>query len=169
MRLQWSRAGLDGTLPGTRLRMSRAGFTGTAVATVSLVVDVTDPSQTEPMTDVQIVATPTGGSATPDSYNWRRVSGAQVNLQTSGNICDLRAPGSLNGTTLVVGCSAVVSGVSGPEATITLVCLPHIGLWSVDRATGVATPIGRPVLVGEYTPEAFLLDQGRLDVDFFGS
>lgn len=162
VRARLSRAGLTGPLPGVVVRLSRVGLAGTAVTTLALTPVGFDPTAAEPMIERTINATVVAGTA-PDSYLWRRVSGAQVALAAAGASCDVVVPGAFNGTTVTIGCSAVVSGVTGPEALLTITALPHIGFWTVQA--GQAVPIGRPTFPSPYTPVPFVLDGGRLDID----
>lgn len=141
VRARLSRVGLTGPLPGVVVRLSRVGLTGTAVTTLALAAVGFDPTRAEPMTQVTLSASVVAG-ATPDSHVWRRVSGAQVTLSAAGGSCDLVVPASWDGTTVTIGCSAVVGGVTGPEALLTITCLPHVAFWTVQG--GAAVPIGRP-------------------------
>lgn len=162
VRLRLTRAGLTGPLPGVRLRVSRIGAGGTSVATLRIDPSGFDPAAAEPMIERTLTATLISGP-TPDSYTWRRVSGAQVTLHSTGASCDLVIPGAWDGTPVTVGCSAVVGGVTGPEALLTITCLPHIAFWTV--AAGQLVPIGRPEFPSPYTVVPFTLDGGRLDID----
>lgn len=163
VRARLSRVGLTGPLPGVQVRLSRVGLTGGAVTTLRVDPVGFDAAAAEPMLQRTLTAVVVGG-ATPDSYSWRRVSGAQVTLAAAGASCGLVIPGSFDGTTVTIGCSAVASGVTGPEALLTITALPHIGFWTVQG--GVAVPIGRPEFLTGLSPAVpFTLDGGRLDID----
>ncbi len=141
VRARLSRVGLTGPLPGVLVRVSRIALSGTAVTSLALAATDFDPTRAEPMTQGTLSAAVVAG-ATPDSYTWRRVSGAQVTLTGTGATRTLVIPASWDGTTVTIGCSAVVGGVTGPEALLTITCLPHIAFWTVQG--GAAVPIGRP-------------------------
>jgi hypothetical protein len=120
-RLRVHRIGADGdVITYPKLRVHRIGATGAAVVTVNPL----NGSTVEPGTVVATTAVLASGG-TP-SWAWRQVSGPLVSLDGTGATRSFRAPSSVQGSTVVLGVTATVDGVSSVERTLTVTVLPEL-------------------------------------------
>jgi hypothetical protein len=142
-RLRIGGASFDGSLPATgRLRIGGASFDGT----VAVILNPLTPATVEPLSTVSLTAVVAAGSATPDSYTWRVVSGAPVSLiGTGGATVTFAAPAHENGTYTVIGVKGINGGVQSPEQTVRIDALPQLH-WLLD-ATGSWIPRESPVFL----------------------
>jgi hypothetical protein len=121
-------ASLAGTAVATpKLRVYGAVLAGNATAFIEPIADQT----VEPQEPVTIVTSLTPGSSTPDSYQWRVVSGTPVPLVGAGSSVTFESPSVMPplGATTVIGVRAVVGGFVSPEVTSTINTNPQLS-WS---------------------------------------
>lgn len=114
-------------VPRPKLRVHGGALVGNATATLQPLADVT----IEPQELVTIATALTSGSATPDSYLWRVVSGTPVPLVGAGATMQFQSPSVMPplGATTVIGVRAVVGGFTSPEVTTTITTRPQLS-WS---------------------------------------
>jgi hypothetical protein len=109
--------------PRSRIfRVTGSGAAGVAVAPLADITNV------EPESTVTLTAALVGGG-TADSWTWRRVSGANIGIASTGATVTFPAPSDINGTSVVVGVRATVGGIQSPEATCNVTVLPQLGWW----------------------------------------
>jgi hypothetical protein len=116
------RAQMTGAVPpGVKGRIYKAGMTG--VAGVALAPFTNQAA--EPLTPVTLTAVLAAGSATPDSYTWRVVSGSPVAIVGTGASVVVTAPTCTPGAGTgpvpaftVIGVKATKAGVASPEVTV---------------------------------------------------
>lgn len=121
-------ATLTGTAtPRPKLRAFGVVLHGDATATLMPLADQT----VEPQEPVTITTTLAAGSNTPDSYQWRVVSGTTVPLVGGGAAMTFESPSVMPplGANTVIGVRAVIGGFLSPEVTCTISTLPQL-TWS---------------------------------------
>jgi hypothetical protein len=134
-------AEFSGSSPSAyKLRVYKASFTGTSPTTPKLRVRkiqlaaqltaILNPianRTVEPRLTCTTTASPAEGSATPDSYTWRQISGPAVTLTGSGATRSFLTPNTMppNSSTIVLGVLGVLSGTNGPEVTSTIEVPPQ--------------------------------------------
>lgn len=119
----------------TRLRIGGAEASGAVAVVLAAIADLA----VEPLTPLTLTAVPAVGAATPDTYTWRRVSGATVTLSTSGATVNLRAPAHLDGTFVVLGVRGTKDGIQSAEVQVRIDTTPQ-QLWEATAAGWVAVP-----------------------------
>jgi hypothetical protein len=114
-------------VPRPKLRVHDGAVVGDATANLQPLADVT----VEPQEPVTIATALTAGSATPDSYLWRVVSGTPVSLAGAGASLTFTSPSAMPplGATTVLGVRAVVGGFTSPEVQCTVTTRPQLS-WS---------------------------------------
>jgi hypothetical protein len=131
----------DGSLPATgRLRIG--GLSGDG--TVAVILNPLTGSTVEPLSTVNLTAVVAAGSATPDSYTWRVVSGATVSLVGTGATVSFAAPAHPNGTFTIIGVKGIKGGVQSPEQTVRIDALPHLR-FKASTSGWVAVPVRIPL------------------------
>jgi hypothetical protein len=131
----------DGSLPATgRLRIG--GLSGDG--TVAVILNPLTGSTVEPLSTVNLTAVVAAGSATPDSYTWRVVSGATVSLVGTGASVSFAAPAHPNGTYTIIGVKGIKGGVQSPEQTVRIDALPHLR-FKASTSGWVAVPVRIPL------------------------
>jgi len=129
------KASLTGSAPvGSKGRVYRTQLTGTAAVVIQPFAN----QKVEPLTPVTITAALAPGSATPDSYTWRVVSGTTVTLVGTGASRTIAAPAHSDGTFVVIGVKGVLAGVETVEQTIRIDTYPQL-TWQATTSGWVAT------------------------------
>ena len=137
-------SGVGDAVAPPRHRVLKVAGAGTTSVTLNPFTNLTD---VEPETVLSITATMSDGSAA-DAYTWRQISGPAVALMGTGATRVFRAPSQLNGSlapvasSVVLGVTATVDGVTSPERTITVGVLPQLRWY---RSAGQWLPM-RPVV-----------------------
>lgn len=123
-KVRWGRSEVSGAAAASpTVRWGRSEASGAAAAILNPLTPLVD---VEPLSTVTLTATLATGSATPDSYVWRRVSGAAVALSGTGATITFPAPAAMDGATVVIGVSGLIGGAQGPERTVQITTLPQI-------------------------------------------
>jgi hypothetical protein len=131
----------DGVLPATgRLRIG--GLSGDG--TVAVILNPLTASTVEPLSTVNLTAVVAAGSVAPDSYTWRVVSGATVNLVGTGASVSFAAPAHPNGTYTIIGVKGIKGGVQSPEQTVRIDALPHLR-FKASTSGWVPVPVRIPL------------------------
>lgn len=126
----------------TAPKLSLLKLSGAGPVTVTVTAP---PAQTvEPLATVTLTAALQNGQVA-DSWTWRQISGQTAGIQGTGATVTLTAPGTLAGTTLVIGVRATVGSTTSTEATVTVTVLPQIR-WMLDAA-GTWQPLGSVTLL----------------------
>jgi hypothetical protein len=112
------------------LRVYRTTTAGTNATVLEPLEDVT----AEPLSLVPLTAVKTDLSVTPDSYSWRRVSGAAASIVGTGATVSVKAPAAQGGTSVTIGVRAVVGAWQSPEQEVTITTPPH--QWWSATSTG---------------------------------
>lgn len=149
MATQWSSASASTPPPAVTTRWVSAGASGAgpevartrwvsagAAGAVAVRLDPIASRTVEPVTTVTITATPAPGSPTPESYVWRRISGASVTLNGSGATRTFLAPAGMppTGAFVTLGVAGVIGGIPGDEQVFTISTPPCL-LWAWERGS----------------------------------
>lgn len=134
------KASLTGTAPAIpKARLYQARQTGVGSLTLNALTDIT----VEPLSSIDITASPAPGSVTPTTYTWRRISGPTdfgLIATGAGATVHTTAPARLNGTTLVLGVTATDGTLTSIERQVTITVLPQLEWYASKSGTWVAQP-----------------------------
>lgn len=136
------------------LRVYNASMTGTVatnptlriynadyVGAVGAVVNPLSPQTVEPHSTVTLTATLATGSGTPDSYQWRVLSGPSVTFSGVGATVTFLSPDAMPpGTSVTVGVSAIIAGNASNEQTVVITVLPQTCWSRVPGGQWVGSP-----------------------------
>ena len=122
-KVRWGRS--EATVPATsvpKVRWGRSEATGAVSVTLAQLLHQT----VEPLSTVTLTAVPAAGSAVPDSYVWRRVTGATVALSGVGATVTFPAPAHIDGTYVVIGVKGIKAGIESAEQQVRIDARPQL-------------------------------------------
>lgn len=119
------------------LRVFHADVTGTASVVLNPLPDQT----VDPHILVPVTVTLAAGSAVPDTYVWRVVSGTNVAFIGSGASVSFQSPDTMPpGTSTTIGVTGLLSGVPSAEVTATYTILPQLSWSRVPGGQWIGSP-----------------------------